>query len=274
MSILARAGSAPSAPASAPAALHGRRRWGRRGAAVLAVSAAATLLVAGPASAHITVGADDAHQGASDSVLTFRVPNEEDGASTVKVAISFPKATPLASVKPSPTPGWTISTTTAKFGTPITTDDGTLTEGVSQVVYTASGPSAGIPAGQFGSFQILVGPLPKQATSLSFPTVQTYSNGKVESWIQPVTDPAHEPDNPAPTLRLSAAEAGAADASPSSAAASPASAASVVAAPAISPASTSNQDDTSRTLAVTALVVAVIGVLAGAAGVVLGRRTR
>lgn len=242
----------PAVPLSSAPPATGRRagRLRRRGLAVLAVTAAATLLLAGPASAHVTVGADDAHQGAADSVLTFRVPNEEDGASTVKVAVSFPKENPLASVKPSPKPGWTVTTTTTTFATPITTDDGTLTEGVSQVVWTASSPTAAIPAGQFDSFQVLVGPLPDKATSLSFPTVQTYSTGRSVSWIQPATDPAHEPDNPAPTLHLLAA------------------------APAATATTTSGTDDGTHTLAVTALVVAVVGLLAGAGGIVLGRRTR
>jgi uncharacterized protein YcnI len=242
---------------------------------VLAVTAAAVLLLAGPASAHVTVGADDAHQGAADSVLTFRVPNEQDGASTVKVTIAFPKATPLASVKPGPKPGWTIATTTGKFATPITTDDGTLTEGVSQVVWTASSPAAGIPAGQFDSFQVLVGPLPAKATTLSFPTVQTYSNGKVTSWIEPVTDPAHEPDNPAPTLHLLAAAADSGAASELAASPAVASGVAVAASPATTPsASSSGQDGSARTLAVTALAVAVIGVLVGAGGIVMARRSR
>jgi uncharacterized protein YcnI len=241
----------------------GPRRLTRRVGAALAVTAAVSLLLAGPASAHITVGADDAHQGAPDSVLSFRVPNEEDNASTVKVTISFPKATPLASVKPAPKPGWIIGTTVAKFDTPITTDDGTLTEGVSQVVYSASSAATGIRPGQFDTFQVLVGPLPEKATNLAFPTVQTYSDGKSVAWIQPVTDPAHEPDNPTPVLRLlpAAADNGAPEAS---------------AAPAAAPtaASSAGQDNGARTLAVAALVVAVLGALAGVSGVVLGRRSR
>lgn len=39
-------------------------------------------------------------------------------------------------------------------------------------------------------------------TSLAFPTVQACSTSRSTSWIQPSTDPANEPDNPASTLRL------------------------------------------------------------------------
>ena len=246
------------------ATLTATRRGARRAAALVTLTAAATLLLAGPASAHITVGADDAHQGAPDTLLTFRVPTEEDGASTVKLTISFPKATPIASVKPGPKPGWTIATTVSRFDTPITTDDGTVTEGVTQVVYTASSPAAGIPSGQFDTFQLLVGPLPAKAAALSFPTVQGYSNGKSVSWVQPVTDPAHEPDNPAPSLRLAPAAPESPSAAPAAAMTSPSS---------TSPStSSSTSSDGVRTLAIVALVVAIVGLLAAAGGVLLARR--
>jgi uncharacterized protein YcnI len=230
---------------------------------VAGLALAATLGLALPASAHVTVGADDAHQGATDAVLTFRVPNEEVGATTVKVTVSFPKVTPLASVRPAAKPGWTFATTKVAFDPPITTDDGTISEGVGEVVWTAANAAAGIPAGGFETFQVLVGPLPQKASRLSFPTLQTYSDGKTVSWIQPITDPANEPDNPAPTLRLLPA---------SDAATAPA-----VVAPQTEPssgASAATADDVSgvRRLAVIALVVAVIAVLSGGAGVVLGRR--
>lgn len=226
-----------------------------------ALSVVAIVGLAGPASAHVTVGADDPQQGASDSVLSFRVPNEEDAATTVKVAISFPKDAPLASVKPAPVPGWSVTTTPVTFNPPITTDDGTITSGVGQVVYTATSSTSGIPVGGFEDFQVLVGPLPEKATSLAFPAVQTYSNGKVVSWVQPVTDPNNPPDFPAPVLQLSPAMASAApSASPAMAAGS-----------ASSMASTSDVSGV-RTLAVIALVVGVLGVLVGAGGVVLGRR--
>jgi uncharacterized protein YcnI len=233
-----------------------------------AAGIAVALGLAVPAGAHVTVGADDVHQGASDAVLTFRVPTEETGASTVKVTISFPKTTPLASVKPASKPGWTFTTTKAPLNPPITTDDGTISEAVSQVVYTATSPATGVPDGGFDTFQILVGPLPQKATSLSFPTVQTYSDGKSASWIQPVTDPANERDSPSPTLQLLPAAAGS-DTQAATASASP-----VAAAPAASGATSATADDVAaaRRLAVIALVVAGIAVLGAVGTAVAGRR--
>jgi uncharacterized protein len=219
-------------------------------------------LVAAPASAHVSVAADDAHRGSPDTVLTFRVPNERDNATTVKVDIKFPARTPLASVKPAPKPGWALTVTKVTFSPPITTDDGTLTEGVGEIVYTASSPSTGIPVDGFESFEVLVGPLPETGDALAFPTVQTYSNGQVSSWIEPVTDPAQEPEHPAPTLKLLAADEGTGP-SVSSQPAAPA-------APVDSAAYASKSEvSTGRTIGIVGVVTGALGLLLG--GLALGR---
>jgi uncharacterized protein YcnI len=244
----------------------------RRTAVATFVAAVAAVVVAAPASAHVTVGADDARQGATDSILTFRVPNEEAGATTVKVTIAFPTKTPLPSVLPAPKPGWTLASTKTKFNPPITTDDGTITDGITQVVYTAKTPADAIPVGSFETFQILVGPLPPKATSLAFPTLQTYSDGKTVSWIQPIVDPANEPDSPAPTLQLIAADGA------TTTSASPASVASPgpsVAASAAEQGGASRADvDTARNLGIAGLVLGGLGLITGAVGVVRARRPR
>jgi hypothetical protein len=41
--------------------------------------------------------------------------------------------------------------------------------------------------------------------ALSFPAVQTYSDGEVVKWDQVAKDGADEPEHPAPTLKLAAA---------------------------------------------------------------------
>jgi periplasmic copper chaperone A len=242
----------------------------RTAAATLAVTAIAVVGLAAPASAHVTVGADDAQQGATDSVLTFRVPNEEAAAITVKVSIAFPTRTPLPSVDPAPKPGWVLTTTKTTFNPPITTDDGTITDGVTQVVYTASAPADGVPVGDFDTFQVLVGPLPTKVTSLAFPTVQTYSDGKTVSWIEPVTDPANEPDFPTPVLRLVGAPAAGASASGSGSA--PAVVGVVGVATVQSP--TTADVTTAHNLAVVGIVLGVLGLLAGLAGLLGVLRSR
>jgi uncharacterized protein YcnI len=237
------------------------RRTLRAALLATAMAAAAVLIVAGPASAHVTVHADDARPGTTDSVLTFRVPDEEANATTVKVAISFPTRNPLPSVKPATKPGWTVATTTSTFNPPITTDDGTLTNGVTQVVYTAKTPSDAIGVGAFDTFQVLVGPLPGKPATLAFPTLQTYSDGKTVSWIQPITDPANEPDFPAPTLEVTGAVA----------AGSPAVAVAAGSSATASTAPSSSDDATARTLGVTGIAIGVIGVLFGVIATVRAR---
>jgi uncharacterized protein YcnI len=238
----------------------------RTGAAVL-LAVAAVVGAASTASAHVTVGADDARQGASDTLLTFRVPDEDATASTVKVLISFPKQTPVGQVKPAPKPGWTVQTTKTTYDPPVKTDDGEITQGVSQVVFTASSAAAAIPPGSFDTFQVLVGPLPQKVTSLAFPTVQTYSTGRSVAWIQPVTGAGDEPEAPAPVLQLLPAAAGAGSAGAADLGAEAAGEAG--AAPA-----TASADDVSsaRGLALGGLVVGLLGLLAGGAGVALALR--
>ena len=59
------------------------------GVAVLVGVVAAVGVGAGPASAHVTVNPREAMQGGY-AKLAFRVPNERDDASTVKVEVHLP----------------------------------------------------------------------------------------------------------------------------------------------------------------------------------------
>jgi periplasmic copper chaperone A len=243
---------------------HSFSRPARRGSAAAVFTAVALLGLAVPATAHVTVAADDATKSADDATLTFRVPNERDDAVTMKLDITFPTKNPIASVKPEPKTGWTVTMKTVKFNPPIKTDDGTITSGVGEVVYTASSKAVGIPINQADSFQILVGPLP-DTDSVAFPTVQTYSNGQVVSWVEPVTDPENPPENPAPVLTLAA---------PPSAASAEKSLPSVAAAkaPDLSAYATTSQADNARNLGIAGIVVGALGLLAGAFGITRGRR--
>ena len=236
----------------------------RRFGAAAAATAVFVIALAGSASAHVTVSADDSTKAAPDSILTFRVPNEQEAATTTKVTIKFPTKDPIASVMPAAAPGWVVTTTPVKFNPPIKTDDGTITDGVGQVVYTAARGTKGIPIGGFAAFQILVGPLP-DADQVAFPVVQTYSNGQVSSWIEPVTDPANPPENPTPVLALhdaTATDAGTAFGEP---------AAATTGAPAVdlSDYATKSDASTGRTIGLLGLIVGAVALVA--AGFALGR---
>jgi uncharacterized protein YcnI len=216
--------------------------------------AATTAVVAsaGLASAHVSVSSPDATEGGYGKI-TFRVPNESDTASTVRIRIQFPANPPLASVSVLPIPGWTATTTKTPFNPPVNDDEGNrITEGVS-VVEFAAGPGAGIGPGQFQEFSLLVGPLPN-ATSLAFPVVQTYSDGSEAAWIEPTIEGQAEPEHPAPVLSLAghaAVASGGAD-------------------------TTASHDHSGQLAAGTssgvALFLAILALLVAIAGVVLGWR--
>jgi uncharacterized protein YcnI len=169
----------------------------KRLALLVALALGALLVVAAPAFAHVTVGSTDAKPGGY-AVVTLRVPTESDTASTTRVVVSLP---PFGSVAVRPTPGWTATTRTAKLAEPITTDDGAVTSAVARITWTAA-PGAAIRPGQFQEFDLSVGPLPN-ASSVSFPTVQYYSDGTTVKWIEKAAPGSSvEPDHPAPTLSL------------------------------------------------------------------------
>jgi uncharacterized protein YcnI len=245
-------------------------------ATVAALAAAAALGLAVPAGAHVTIAADDASRGAADSILTFRVPNEDDAAVTIKVDIKFPVKSPIPSVRPAAKLGWTVTTKTVTFNPPIKTDDGTITTGVGEVVYSATSPANGIGVGQFAAFQILVGPLPN-VDALTFPTVQTYSNGKTQAWVEPVVDPANLPEMAAPVLTLGAAGS---ESSGSGGAAGAGKAPLASVAPSLPPATgpatgtaSPSSDSTARRLGAAGLVVGVLGLLVAGLAVARGRRS-
>jgi uncharacterized protein YcnI len=181
----------------------------RRATTVLAATFAAGLVGAlalpGAASAHVTVSAGgDAVQGGYTRVA-FRVPTESDTASTTKVDVYLPEDQPIASVSTMPVPGWTVAVQTKKLSTPIKTDDGEITQAVSQITWTAAANAATKP-GEFQEFPVSLGPLPK-TDKLVFKTLQTYSDGNVVRWIELPAADGTEPDHPAPTLALKPAGA-------------------------------------------------------------------
>ena len=155
--------------------------------ATLAFSAAA-------ASAHVTVQPPTAAQGGY-AKLAFRVPNEKDSADTTQLEVQFPTDHPIASVSVQPKDGWTYKVTTMPLAQPIQTDDGQITEAVSDIVWTGGT----IKPGEFDEFSVSAGPLPTDVTSLQFKAFQTYSDGDVVRWIEDTPAGGAEPEHPAPT---------------------------------------------------------------------------
>jgi uncharacterized protein YcnI len=246
------------------------RRWRLRSAAVLTTATALVVAGAGAASAHVTVHADNPTAGASDVAVTFRTPNEMDNASTTKLDVFFPVAAPLLGVLVQPHPGWTAKSTTTKLAKPVTTDDGTITEAVSEVVWTADSAADGLQPGQSADFVVTAGQLP-DAKSLTFKALQTYSNGKIVRWIEIAAPGADEPDNPAPTLDLTPAAPEASGAPSATASAAPTTTAPTAAAAAQTGSKTSTSDGTARALGIVGIVV---GLLGAGIGIAMGRTRR
>ena len=232
-----------------------------RRAAVLAVATLTSLAVGtGVASAHVRVSSDEATPGGY-GVMTFRVPNESDTASTVSLRIQLPTDTPLTFVQAEPVAGWTIAATTTQLDPPVEADGDSITEAVSVVQFTAA-DGVGIAPGQFQEFRLLGGPFP-DADSVAFSVVQTYSDGSEAAWIEPTVEGQAEPQYPAPVLSLTGSgdgeAAGDAHGSGDTAATTTEAASS---------------DEGGDGLAVTALVLGGLGLLAGLAGLFLGLSVR
>ena len=167
------------------------------GVAVLTLAA-----TAGPASAHVTVSSTDATPGGYGKVVV-RVPSESESASTTKVAVTMPADTPFAGVRAKPHPGWAVKVDEQKLPEPVQVGDLTLTDAVRTVTWTAD-PGHGIAPNMFDEFELSIGPFPDQPTTLTFPAVQTYSDGEVVRWTQPTPPGGEEPEHPAPVLELTA----------------------------------------------------------------------
>jgi uncharacterized protein YcnI len=206
----------------------------------LPLTAAVVVLIALPASAHVTVHGTDAVSGGDDAEIVFTVPNEES-TPTTKLEIVLPAGTPIAGVYAQSKPGWTFTVKSSKLATPIKTDDGDITTAVVDVTWTAT--AGGIPVGGYDDFTLAAGHLPDTG-SITFKALQTYRNGDVVRWIETGQDAEH----PAPVLEL------AAPAEPS-ASPSPGVIASAV------PVAKASADSTGKALGAAGLGVAVLAAL-------------
>lgn len=234
------------------------------------VAASTVLLIAGPAAAHVSVQPVGEAAKGGYATLNFKVPNERDQASTVKLEVNFPADHPLSSVTPQAVPGWKIDISKSKLDKPLEVHGKKITEAVSKVTWTAD--EGEIAPGYFQQFPVSVGALPEDADQLVFKAIQTYDNKEVVRWIEEPTAGGEEPDSPAPVLKLTAAaedgHGGAADdakktddhkAADTEASAKESSTA----------ASSSSSDTTARTLGIIGIVIGIAGI---AFGVLAGRR--
>jgi uncharacterized protein YcnI len=210
---------------------------------------AGVVLGTATASAHVETDPGTAAPG-DEATITFRVPNEEDSASVVKLEVDFPTDHPVPEANTTPIPGWSVVVTTGALPKSVHQNNSDVKNAVRKVVWTAD-PSNGIKPGDFLRFPVLAGPLADNTDQLLFPAIQTYNNGDVVKWDAPPAAPgAQEPEHPAPSLKLVDDDKQAAPVA----------------------ATTSTSDDTARWLGGAGLVVGVLGLAVGIGVASRGRK--
>lgn len=153
-----------------------------------------------PATAHVGVGPNTAEQG-SFGVFNFKVPNEETDANTVKLEVAIPVDAHMGYVSVQPKAGWTYEVEKTKLDPPVKGKHGEIKEVVSKITWSGGE----IKPGEFDQFTVSMGVLPSTVDSISFKTIQTYSNGVISRWIdEPLAD-GKEAEHPAPVLTLTKA---------------------------------------------------------------------
>jgi periplasmic copper chaperone A len=215
---------------------------------ILGAALVAVLALAPTAFAHVTLQPEEAPAGGFTR-LDVRVPNETDDADTTEVDVQFPPG--FLSVSTEPVPGWDAEVTMRKLDKPVEQFGEQVTEEVGRITYTGGT----IAPGEFQDFGLSLGVPDKPGTAVTFKAIQTYSNGDVVRWIGPP-----DSEEPAPQVKLTAAEA------EGGGAAEPAAA---------QPAADGGDDDGgSDTLAIIALIVGIAGLAAGLAALFLRRGSR
>jgi periplasmic copper chaperone A len=218
---------------------------------ILGAALVAVLALAPTAVAHVTLQPEETPAGGFTR-LDVRVPNERDNASTTKVDVRFPPGFLFVSYEPAP--GWDVKVTMRKLDKPVEQFGEQIREEVGRVTFTGDGETGVIRPGEFQDFGLSVGVPDKAGSTLSFPSLQTYSSGEVVRWIGPP-----DSEEPAPQVKLTAAEP------EGGGAAQPA---------APQQAADGDDDGGSDTLAIIALIVGIAGLGAGLAALFLRRGAR
>jgi uncharacterized protein YcnI len=231
-------------------------RRARRALGAVAVGGFASLALASSASAHVSIAEGEVTAG-SYALLTFGVPHGCEGSPTTVVRIQMPASIPQ--VTPTVDANWDVSKVMAPLDAPIDAGHGEqITERVSEVVYTAKTP---LPDGYRQAFVLSLKVPDDAAGTLAFPTIQTCETGET-AWIEQPTAGGEEPEHPAPTVAVVAAEDGS-TAEP---------AALVEDAPAVAATTDDDGDGAATGLAIAGLVAGVAGL--GIGGVALARSRR
>jgi periplasmic copper chaperone A len=236
----------------------------RRTPLLATAALAAGLAFPALADAHVSLHPNTIPAGAF-ATLNVRVPGEEQGAYAEKIDMLMPPG--FTDVDVQNVPGWTVKEVTTKLKTPIQTDDGPVSQEISEIVWTGDRSTLGrLDNGTFMQFPLSIAmPDDIAGKSLSFKTLEYYSNGVIARWIGPPTAAY-----PAPTINITPKGGVIQDVAGGEAGPTPGQV--PTAASAATPTTTGQKSNSSSNgLAIAALIVAL---LALAAGLVALRRVR
>ncbi|WP_455837008.1 YcnI family copper-binding membrane protein [Pseudarthrobacter siccitolerans] len=242
------------------------KKFPLRAVKAASIGAASAVLMAfglGAASAHVQVTPDGTTEGGFTQ-LTFSVPSESKTAATNRIKVDLPTVTPFTSVRVKPVPGWMAEVVRGALPAPATTTDGaTVTEAPLSVTWTATDTQSQLSSDQYQTFSLSVGRLPKTGTTVMLPVEQTYSDGRVRNWKNPVVEGQAEPQDPAPSFVTTAAGIGQDGHSQTSAAEA-----------SVEPAATVNTETPNQSLIWVALAAGLLGLAAGLAGMLRPSRNK
>jgi hypothetical protein len=206
----------------------------------------------GSAAAHVEVQAvGEAQAGTGPVTVLFMAESESQTAGIVRIKTQLP-----AGIEPddvtliSGPDGWTLTAT----------DDG----------FELGGPDVG--PGMDVEFSVSIAVLPADTTELPFKTLQFYSDGREDAWIELPTESSPEPEMAAPILTVAPAPAGATTAPTASAPQTTASASTIPSSP--SPTDTAAADDDGSSAVTMALLVGALAAVALGGGVWVWRSRR
>ncbi|MEU1107195.1 DUF1775 domain-containing protein [Streptomyces tibetensis] len=226
--------------------------------ALTAAAFVVTVATAGPAAAHAEVEAKGARALDQNVALTFSAESESGSAGITKLEVILPEGITAGDITYKQGPeGWKLAPTSRG--------------------YTVSGPKLAV--GEDAEYIVTVRQLP-DAESLVFKTLQTYSDGKVDRWIQlddEESGDGHGHGHPAPRLDLKPAAPGAKEVGPTpveepTTASREPIAQSPTPASSAKPAADDGEDDDGMPLAVPIGIGGAVLVLGGGAWWLKGRR--
>jgi uncharacterized protein YcnI len=205
----------------------------------------------------------------STTQLSFIVPNESDTARTNKVQIVFPQPPDaILGVSVEAMPGWRFTIQKQKLPSPIVTDDGSISEVVTSITWTAGSNGNAIGPDGYGAFSINADGIPKDTNELVFRAVQSYTDGTSVRWVDPVSDTGPEAQHPTPILVLTDGNGSSTGSTPTTDAPAPSDNS------ASGTTTISTQDDNARALAVIAIVVGGVALVAATGALMRRRRAR